>query len=190
MAETPSPVFDAVLARRSYSKVTPETPTTAEVERLLEAAATMPDHAGLAPWRVIEVRGAARERLGDALAAAAERAGHGADAAASQRAKPLRAELLIAIVAGYRESEKVERWEQDVAAAGVAHALALLLDDAGWGVMWRSGHLTRTPEVAAMHGLGPDEALLGWLYVGGRPGGTRRERHATVDLAARHTVLG
>ncbi|MEJ1229891.1 MAG: hypothetical protein WDM88_03395 [Galbitalea sp.] len=30
-------------------------------------------------------------------------------------------------------------WEQDTAAAGVAHLLALLLDDAGWGVMWRTG---------------------------------------------------
>ncbi|GAA4191420.1 NAD(P)H nitroreductase [Gryllotalpicola kribbensis] len=182
-------VYEAVLARRSYSKVTEEAPTTAEVERLLEAAATAADHAGLAPWRVIELRGRARERLGDALALAAANAGADADAAASQRSKPLRAELLLAVVVSYRESHKVERWEQEVAAAGVAHLLTLLLDDAGWGAMWRSGPHTRTPEVAAAHGLGADEALLGWIYVGGIPSGARRERHATVDLAERHTVL-
>jgi len=188
--DTTTPVFDAVLARRSYSKVTSETPSTAEVERLLEAAATMPDHAGLAPWRVIELRGAARERLGAALAAAAEAAGADAGAAASQRTKPLRAELLLAVVASYRESPKAERWEQDAAAAGVAHVLTLLLDDAGWGAMWRTGPYTRTSEVAAVHGLTANEALLGWIYVGGRPDGIRRERHATVDLAERHIVLG
>ncbi len=52
-------------------------------------------------------------------------------------------------------------------AAGVAHTLSLLLDEAGWGVMWRTGGHTRSPQVAALHGLGPNEQLLGWLYVGG-----------------------
>ena len=181
--------YDAVLARRSYSKVTAETPTAEEIERLLEAAATAADHAGLAPWRVIELRGAARERLGDALAAAATATGADADAADSQRRKPLRAELLLAVVASYRESTKAERWEQDAAAAGVAHFLTLLLDDAGWGAMWRTGPYTRTAPVAQLHGLTADEALLGWIYVGGRPDGARRERHATVDLAERHTQM-
>jgi len=55
--------------------------------------------------------------------------------------------------------------------------------------MWRSGHVTRSAPVAAVHGLGADEALLGWIYVGGRPDGIRRERHATVELAEHHTVL-
>ncbi|GAA4167154.1 nitroreductase family protein [Gryllotalpicola koreensis] len=189
MTAEPSRVYDAVLARRSYSKVTPETPDTAEIERLLEAAATAADHAGLAPWRVIELRGAARERLGDAFARVAMEGGADADAAESQRRKPLRAELLLAVVVSYRESPKVERWEQEAAAAGVAHLLTLLLDDAGWGAMWRSGQATRSAPVAAVHGLGVDEALLGWIYVGGRPDGIRRERHATVDLAEHHSVL-
>lgn len=189
MADRPTPVYDAVLARRSYSKVTADTPDSAEVERLLEAAATAADHAGLAPWRVIELRGTARERLGDALAAAAAASGADAETAESQRRKPLRAELLIAVVVSYRESLKVERWEQDAAAAGVAHLLTLLLDDAGWGAMWRSGPHTRAAAVAQLHGLTADEALLGWIYVGGRPDGARRERHAVVDLAERHTAL-
>ncbi|MUG03878.1 hypothetical protein ECC01_23320, partial [Bacillus tequilensis] len=46
--------------------------------------------------------------------------------------KPLRASLLIAIVASYRKSEKVPRWEQEAVASGVAHTLSLLLDEAGW----------------------------------------------------------
>jgi diamine N-acetyltransferase len=188
-ATQPASVYDAVLARRSYSKVTEEVPDTAEVERLLEAAATASDHAGLAPWRVIELRGPARERLGEALATAAQAAGVPADAAAGQLRKPLRAELLLAVVVSYRESAKVPRWEQEATAAGVAHLLTLLLDDAGWGAMWRSGPYTRSPEVAAVHRLGVDEALLGWVYVGGRPGGIRRERHAVVDLSERHTAL-
>jgi len=189
MTEGASGVYDAVLARRSYSKVTAVVPDTAEIERLLAAAATAPDHAGLAPWRVIEVRGSARARLGEALAATAMAAGVAGDAAAGQLRKPLRAELLLAMVVSYRESEKAARWEQEAAAAGVAHLLTLLLDDAGWGAMWRTGPYTRSPEVAALHGLGADEALLGWIYVGGRPDGVRRERHARVSVADHLTTL-
>ena len=32
-------------------------------------------------------------------------------------------------------------WEQEAVASGVAHVLSLLLDEAGWGVIWRTGLL-------------------------------------------------
>ena len=84
-------------------------------------------------------------------------------------AKPMRAPLLIAVVLSLQPSLKVADWEQEAGASGVAHTLSLLLDDAGWGVMWRSGHHTRSLPVRVMHGLADNEQLLGWLYVGGRP---------------------
>ena len=86
--------------------------------------------------------------------------------------KPLRAPLLIAIVAVHRPSVKVTLWEQDAAAAGVAHLLSLVLDVAGWGVMWRTGAFTDAPPVRTVHRLQESEHLLGWLYVGGRPPGS------------------
>ena len=61
------------------------------------------------------------------------------------------------------------RWEQEAVASGVAHVLSLLLDEAGWGVIWRTGDYTRSKAVAKAHGLGKNEELLGWLYVGGKP---------------------
>ena len=56
----------------------------------------------------------------------------------------------IAVVASFRKSEKVPPWEQEAVAAGVAHVLSLLLDEAGWGVIWRTGHYTRNI-AAALH---------------------------------------
>ena len=38
-------------------------------------------------------------------------------------------------------------WEQEAVASGVAHVLSLLLDEAGWGVMWRTGLHTRSDAV-------------------------------------------
>ena len=81
--------------------------------------------------------------------------------------KPLRAPLLLAVVVSPKKSHKVPDWEQETVASGVAHALSLVLDEAGWGVMWRTGLYTRSAAVHRMHGLGAEERLLGWLYVGG-----------------------
>ena len=158
-------IADAMLRRRSHSSVNDDAPGRRELGRLLQAAATVADHGSLRPWRVIALRGEARNGLGRALAEATGLEGSAADKLAE---KPLRAPLLLAIVVSPQPSFKVPDWEQEAVASGVAHALSLLLDDAGWGVMWRTGLQTRSDAVARFHGLGPQERLLGWLYVGGR----------------------
>jgi nitroreductase len=150
--------------------VTADSPTHEQLLPLVEAASSVADHASLRPWRLIELRGEARERLGDAFVAASGLAGEDADRLA---AKPVRASLLIAVVAVRKPSFKVHDWEQDAAAAGVAHVLSLLLDEAGWGVMWRSGGHTRAEAVRVLHRLDDNEELLGWLYVGGKTDATK-----------------
>ncbi len=151
--------------------MTQEAPGHDELAGLVEAAAGVADHGALKPWRLIELRGADRERLGEVFAA------RGGDAG-----KPLRAPLLIAVVASRKPSGKVSGWEQDAAAAGVAHILSLLLDEAGWGVMWRTGEFVRDREVARLHGLGRREKLLGWLYVGGKPEQQSKPDRKPVNL--------
>ena len=165
--------LEAVRARRAWSKVTEEAPTHAELLTLVSAAGRVADHSSLRPWRLIELRGSDREVLGRAIGKAE------GDKGASS--KPLRAPLLIAVVASYRKSDKVPRWEQEAVASGVAHVLSLLLDEAGWGVIWRTGGYTRSKAVAKAHGLGKNEELLGWLYVGGKPPRARLGRRKGVE---------
>ncbi|MCU1422654.1 MAG: nitroreductase [Microbacteriaceae bacterium] len=171
-------VLDAVSRRRSHAKVTPAAPTHEQLLPLVAAAGTVADHASLRPWRLIELRGDARNRLGEAFVVAA---GLDDESGAKLAAKPLRASLLIAVVAVHQPSFKVTEWEQDATASGVAHMLSLLLSEAGWGVMWRTGHQTRTPQVRAMHGLADNEQLLGWLYVGGLPEDAREGSKTRID---------
>ncbi|UNK71792.1 nitroreductase family protein [Microbacterium sp. H1-D42] len=166
--------LDAVLRRTSWSKVTDDAPTSEQLDTLVAAAGRVADHSSLRPWRLIELRGDDRLLLGYALAKAA-----GDDKPSS---KPLRAPLLIAVVASYRKSEKVPHWEQEAVASGVAHMLSLLLDEAGWGVIWRTGGLTRSEAVSKAHGLAANEELLGWLYVGGRPAGKTPGRRKPLDV--------
>lgn len=165
--------IDAARMRRSWSKVTDEAPTHDELLDLVGAAGRVADHSSLRPWRLIELRGADRERLGRAI--------NKAEGEKGSSSKPLRAPLLIAVVASYRKSSKVPDWEQEAVASGVAHLLSLLLDEAGWGVIWRTGGYTRSKAVAKAHGLKKNEELLGWLYVGGKPKSARSTRRKTID---------
>ncbi|HEY1531587.1 MAG TPA: nitroreductase family protein, partial [Galbitalea sp.] len=178
MSDTSSPVRTAVLRRRSYPRVTEAAPTTAELLPLIEAAATAPDHASLHPWRVIELRGDARARLG---AAFVEESGLTGTDAERLAAKPMRASLLLAVVSVHKESFKVHSWEQDAAAAGIAHLLTLLLDDAGWGVIWRTGGHTRSAAVRRVHQLADNEELLGWLYIGGKTEDSKPDARQQID---------
>jgi nitroreductase len=172
-----------MLARRSRARVVgDDAPDRDELLELLEAASTVADHGALAPWRVIELRGDARLELGRALAQAEGRTGSISD-------KPLRAPLLLAVVSSRRPSPKAPEWEQDATASGVAHALTLLLDEAGWGVIWRTGGAVRSSQVRELHRLGQHEDLLGWLYVG-RPDPSRPPKpRAGVDVASRLSSL-
>ena len=174
-------VADAARRRRSRSKVGPSAPDRAQLLDLVEAAATVADHSGLQPWRLVELRGDDRLVVGRSLAAAAGEAGDPRAVEKFER-KALRAPLLLAVVSSPRESRKVPAWEQESVASGVAHLLSLLLDEAGWGVMWRTGSGTRAPEVHAAHGLAPHEELLGWLYVGDHDGRDAKPRRP-VDPA-------
>lgn len=153
--------LDAVRSRQSWSKVTEEAPSRDELLPLIAAAGRVADHSSLRPWRLIELRGDDRLALGAAIAKA--------EGESKPSTKPLRASLLIAVVGSYRKNHKVPIWEQEAVASGVAHTLSLLLDEAGWGVFWRSGGYTRSKAVSKAHGLAKNEVLLGWLYVGGKP---------------------
>lgn len=185
--------FEAVQARRSHSRVTTDAPSRSELLPYVAAAGRVADHGALRPWRLIELRGGSRNRLGAAFVAASgldrpSAAGSAGDpddvdspAAIKLAAKPLRAPLLLAIVASRAPSDTIADWEQDAAAAGVAHLLSLLLTDAGWGVMWRTGAYTRSRPVRVLHGLTDTEHLLGWLYVGGVPEGCRPGVRLPID---------
>lgn len=172
----PSPVLTAVRSRRSWSKVTDDAPTHDELLTLVSAAARVADHSSLRPWRIIELRGDDRVALGRAISKA--------EGDRSPSSKPLRAPLLIAVVVSPRKSGKVPYWEQEAVASGIAHTLSLLLDDAGWGVIWRTGGYTRAKAIAKAHGLKKNEQLLGWLYVGGKPENARGGHRKTVDASA------
>ena len=90
-------------ARHSALKVGEPPPSTQAVRAMLEAAARVPDHGRLLPWRLILIDGDARCILGDVLGEALSRRNPLAteQALARERDKVRRAPLIITFIMEY-----------------------------------------------------------------------------------------
>ncbi|MEE1930434.1 nitroreductase family protein [Streptomyces sp. TRM 70351] len=179
----------AIRTRRSRHLLTAPAPSDTQFTDLVRTAASAPDHGTLRPWRWLLLRGTARHVLGDALAAqATDGNGH------RLRDKPLRAPLLASIIfCPHEEATRVPAWEQLAATTLLVHSVELLLHDAGWGSIWRTGGAVEAPAVREALHIGADERLLGWLYVGtpdGRSSPPARTlpsvRERVTSLSGRH----
>ncbi|WP_320064484.1 nitroreductase family protein [Micromonospora sp. RTGN7] len=105
-------------------------------------------------------------------------------------AKPLRAPLLVGIVLRPQRHYKVPEWEQLAAATAVVIQLCLLLHEAGWSSIWRTGPLLDAPPVRAAMDVTEGEKLLGWLYVGRPDPPAPRPDRPPADPRAYLSVLG
>jgi nitroreductase len=160
--------LEAIFSRHSVPNVRPDPVAREVVERLLAAAAQAPNHYKVRPWRFVVLQGAARERLGDLLAQILkeehpELAESGLD---KERAKPLRAPVLIAVGVGKAEDSRELPQEDLCAAAAACENLLLAAHSLGLGGMWRTGAPVSNPRVKAFLGLDPDQPLIGLLYIG------------------------
>ena len=161
-------LLEAIFARRSIPLLRPDPIPKDVVERLLAAAVQAPNHHHVRPWRFIVIEGAARERLGDVMAESLQ-ASHpevpeaGLD---KERAKPLRAPLLIAVGVDLPEDPHVSELENVCAAAAAVENLLLAAQAFGLGAMWRTGAPASDPRVKAFLGLGADQPVIAIVYVG------------------------
>ena len=57
-------------------------------------------------------------------------------------------------------------FEQDLSAAAAAQNMLVAAFAQGLGAMWRTGSMAYHPQVKQGLGLGPDEKIIGFLYLG------------------------
>ncbi|KPA88630.1 NAD(P)H nitroreductase [Pseudomonas sp. RHF3.3-3] len=160
--------LDNLLNRVSAPRLLDPAPTAAQREVLFQAAMRAPDHGQLQPWRFLTVEGAAREQLGQLLAEAVQEKGGEVTQAALDKAHamPLRAPLVVVVVARLQEHFKVPKSEQLLAAGCAAHGILLAAHAQGIGAVWRTGELSYSRHVAKGLGLSDDEEVIAFLYLG------------------------
>lgn len=166
--------LDLLLNRVSVGRLLEPAPDAAQRELMFRAALRAPDHGQLRPWRFITVDGEARARLGELFAEAqAQDPASKPEALDKARAMPLRAPLLVVVVARIAEHPKVPQEEQLLSAGCAAHSLLLATQALGFGAIWRTGALAQHPHVLAGLGLEAEEKIVGFLYVGSFEGERR-----------------
>ncbi|MGE4533458.1 nitroreductase family protein [Halomonas sp.] len=162
--------------RSSMGKLMGPAPSPEELEAIYRAALRAPDHKELRPWRFIEFSGEGRERLGELFAEADYREDpHVGDAALdAARKKPLRAPMVIAVIARVTpDVPKVPKMEQVISAGCAAHAILLAAHALGLGAMWRSGKYAFDPVVRKGLGLEEQDEVVAFIYLG-RLGGRHK----------------
>ncbi|MFM7330639.1 MAG: nitroreductase [Brachymonas sp.] len=164
-------VIQALLARRSVSPrlMHEPGPTADQIDTLLRTGARAADHGRLRPWQFVVVQGDARARLGEVFAQARIQRDPAASEAdlAKERAKPLRAPLVIVVAARIRhDREAIRPVDQLLAAAAAAQNVLLAAYALGYGAMWLTGSNGHDPQVKVALGLQPEDEFVGFLYIG------------------------
>ncbi len=161
-------VIEAIHTRQSIGKVKPDPVPRELIERLLSAAVQAPNHHKVRPWRFVVMTGAARERLGETMVnslrvRAPEATG---EALMKERARPLRAPIVIAVAVDKPSIPKAVEIENVCAVAAAIQNLLLAAHGLGLAAMWRTGAAATDPAVKTFLGFAPDQHLIGFIYIG------------------------
>jgi len=173
-------LLDHLLTRRSVAAkdLGEPGPDPQTLETMLTAAARVPDHKKLAPWRFIVLQGEARAAFGERLATIwAEIEPEASSIKLDiERDRFTRAPVVVAVVSSATPHPACPEWEQ-ILSAGAACANLLHASAAfGFGAQWITEWYAFDDRVRAAFGLEAQERFAGFVYIG-----TARERPADRD---------
>lgn len=174
-----NPVLTTILSRHSVSpkKLIEPAPTQTELEDIIQAAVTAPDHGRLRPWRFVLFPKSTREDLAQifeqALLERLPDASH--EDRDRARAKAGRGPLLLGIIVRLDQDEVKQaapqtervRPEDQYASAGAAIQNILLTSHAlGYGARVTSGRAVHTSTFRKAMNLSEEETFLCFISIG------------------------
>jgi nitroreductase len=157
-------VLDAIRSRRMLPRVRPERPRREEVAELLELAVRAPNHHLTNPWRFHVLTGAGLDRLAAAMAEASDLPPQ--EAMEDARRRVSRAPVIVAVTCVPSRREGVVEQEELAAVAMAIQNMLLAAHARGLGAMLRTGPVAYHPAVRRHLGLGEDEQVVGFVYLG------------------------
>ncbi|HET6183921.1 MAG TPA: nitroreductase [Acetobacteraceae bacterium] len=170
--------MDLLLNRYSATKLGPPGPDQPTLDAILRAALRAPDHGRLRPWEFIVIPEERREAFGEVLAGSlhARQPDAPEEELARERAKALRAPVIVVAAAKLQPGHKIPEVEQLLSAGAAAENVMLAAQAAGFGAMWKTGGPAYDPMVKRAFGLSEHDAIVGFLYIGTETGGASPAR--------------
>ncbi len=180
----------ALLSRRSVKTrdLGEPGPKGEDLARILAAARRVPDHGKLAPWRFIVVEGPARAALGERLAACYRAEEPQADpaTAAGWTGFFTQAPVVVILVSHPSDARPVPEWEQRLSCGAAGFALLAAAHMSGFAGQWLTGWPAYSQRFAQVLGLGPDDRIAGFFFLGtARRTPSERPRPTEEDVVRR-----
>ena len=169
MTEHSPAVMEFLLSRRSRPAKMLGTPIPdrAQLETLLTAAARVPDHGKLEPWRFIVLEKPALERLAALATARGTALGFDPDRIEKGVSQYAGADLVVAVVASPKPSDSIPAIEQTLSAGAVCLSLVNAALASGWGACWLTGWAAHDRAfVTEGLDLSPAEFVAGMIHLG------------------------
>ena len=162
--------LELLLTRRSVSanQMRPSGPSAADLDHIRRAAARVPDHKKLNPWRFLVFEGEARARAGEIFAEACATEDTMTPSPARldmERGRFLRAPLVIVVVSSVKPV-KTPEWEQVLSAGAACFNTCLAANALGFGTCWITEWIAYSPMVKQGLGLAAHEKIAGIVYIG------------------------
>ncbi|WP_296477806.1 nitroreductase [Roseinatronobacter sp.] len=167
MSENPE-VMEFLLTRRSRpaKMLRQPVPDSAQLTRLLGAAARVPDHGKLEPWRFVVLERPALARLSGRILARGAELGIDAEKTAKAAATFADSPMIVAVVASPKPSDKIPEIEQTLSVGAVCLGLVNAALASGWGANWLTGWVASDREILTELGLSPQEWVAGFIHLG------------------------
>jgi nitroreductase len=168
-------LLEALQNRNSSTRLEEPAPDESTLGGWFEAAIRAPDHGRLRPWRFIVIRGESRNKLASLFVRSAEKLDPELTEAEKTKllSAPLRAPLIVVVVASVTEHPKIPEVEQLLSAGCAAHNILLAAEATGFAGIWRTGAMAYNLDVMSGLGLEPNEKIVGFLYLGARSGAAK-----------------
>tara|TARA_B100001093_G_scaffold257171_1_gene245959 strand:- start:413 stop:1051 length:639 start_codon:yes stop_codon:yes gene_type:complete len=162
--------FEQISERRSVRAMDLQDPgpDQKQVEQLLTAAARVPDHGKLGPWRFICFQDDARQAFGEHLAQRFRELKPEAPTAAieAERGRFSRAPLVIAVISSVDTQSRIPEWEQLLSAGAACQNLLIAANLMGFAAQWLTEWYAYDEAIDRALGLNPGERVAGFVYIG------------------------
>jgi len=167
MSEDP---LSLLLSRRSVvaNNLGPPGPESGLLRQILTAAARVPDHKKIVPWRFILFEGEVRAAFGEVLAKAYEASETDPSPVRleTEAARFLRAPVVVAVISKIKNQKAVPEWEQVLSAGAACQNLLTAANAAGFSGQWITEWYAYDESVRNALGLGEGERVAGFIYIG------------------------
>lgn len=183
-------LLDVILSRRSIPRLIEPAPSPEDLARIVRAAGAAPDYGRLRPWRFVVITAenlpAFAERASEA---SLERAPHIGVAPSPEMAARSRAifggaaPMILAMCASVKPHRVITPAKQQYAVAAAAQNALLAATALGYGSMWRTGPGVESAAFKAALGLSPEDAIVGFLFLGTIPPGDEKPPNEGGDPA-------